>query len=180
MKRSILIFVLAALASLPAFASGPTYSGPQTVPVNLTVAESLTFTVSGGPLVIPPTGAPSNTINLNYSYNINPVNHTTSGLSVVAWFGSTSALTQGTATIPNTALAASLNGSGYTPCSGAASNGIGVAGSVCVANQDLTLAQITAAPSGQGSDTLAMEYVGSGTLLPGLYSGVLNVEYVIP
>lgn len=105
----------------------------------------------------------------------------TAGTSVrlIGWFATpASALANGAAVIPSSSVEGGINGGGFTPFTGAAVGGVGVAGG------SLQLfSQAVAAGTYFGTRTdqlnLRLNLVGFPTTTAGLYTGTLNVQAVV-
>jgi hypothetical protein len=177
MKRiSILLslVVILALVALPYPAvAAQISSGPVTVPASITINESLTLTVTGGPLVIPATqNGVSNVLTLTTTYNLVGANHA-GGLQYATWFSSTNALT-GTFTVPSGSLSTQVNGGSFIPCTGASVQG-STANATCSTWTKLTQAQLNTTPSGTDTNSVAVQYTGSTLTNAGSASGTFNV-----
>jgi hypothetical protein len=183
MKRSLLAtLIVAVLALAPiAYAGGPVSATAVSVPASITVPESLTMVVTGGPFVIPNNGTASNGVTVAYSYSLIAGNHSV-GVWGVTWFSSaTSALSGGGVNIPSSAISEAKNAGTYAPCTNAVSQGVGVAGAVCLGYNGISQTSINLNPTvtTPWTDTYTLEYTGSA-LNAGVYTGTWNVEYLAP
>jgi hypothetical protein len=149
-------------------------SGPTTVALNATLAESLTLAVA--PTTVTFTLVPSGTANGN-----SPVTITTTwvlgtgrtSLNVYAYFTSTTALTDaGTDIIPTSKFNGSVDGGAYSPFTGGA--GSFGANSKVVYNRVIGGAGTFNASH---ADTLGLQIDTTGLNLPaGSYAGTLNIQ----
>jgi hypothetical protein len=160
--------------SLAVFAqAGTISSGPINVPASMSINESLSLVVTGGPLVIPAiNNGVSNVLTLTTTYNLIAANHA-GGLQYATWFSSTNALT-GNFTVASSALSTQVNGGSFLPCTGSAVQG-STAGATCSTWTKLTQTQLTATPSGTDSNTVAVQYTGTTLTNAGTASGTFNV-----
>jgi hypothetical protein len=173
MKRILSLLVTLTLIVMPAFASNPQTSGPITVPASISISESLSLSVSGGPLVIPAIqNTASNVLTLTTTYNLIAANHA-GGLQYVTWFSSTNALT-GNFTVTSSELSSQVNGGSFLPCSGSAVQG-STTGATCSTWTKLTQTQLNTTPAGTDTNTVAVEYTGTTITNAGSASGTFNV-----
>jgi hypothetical protein len=184
MKRFNLIslFVVVALLGSMAFASGPQITAPAlTATANLTVPESLTTSISGGPFTIPLGGGASNTVSVLVAYNVEVSTLSTGIESVAYWSSSSAALSAGGSTnVPASALSLQFASGSWGSCGGSTVQGIGLAGATCPVNTSTSMTGL-AANGGIASgytDTYALKYTG-GTLPASAtpYTGVLTITY---
>jgi hypothetical protein len=114
-------------------------------------------------------------VNLTTDWNL------TAGTSVnlIGWFATPAqALVNGTALIPSANVEGGINGGGFSPFTGAAVGGVGVAGgslqlfsqAVAAANYLSTRTDVL---------NLRLNLVGFPTTSAGLYTGTLNVQAVV-
>jgi hypothetical protein len=171
-------FVAAAIALVmfvtPASKAQAINSGPTTVALNATLAESLTLTVA--PTAVTFTLVPSGTANGNA-----PVSITTTwvlgtgrtSLITYAYFTSTTALTDaGTDIIPTSKFNGSINGSAYSAFTGGAGP-FGVNSKQIYSHGAFSAVQF----NGNHTDTLGLQIDTTGLNLPaGAYSGTLNIQ----
>ena len=153
-----------------------------TATVTLNATKTSTLTVS--PSVATATLASiTDNSNANAFSNVNVTTdwNLTSGTSVrlIGWFATpASALDNGSALIPSSNVEGGINGGGFTPFTGAAVGGVGVAGgslqlfsqAVAAANYFSTRTDIL---------NLRLNLVGFPTTSAGLYTGTLNVQAVV-
>ena len=181
MKRLIVTFVAALAILVTAFAhAGQINSNIVSTSASINVSESITLTLTGGPLVIPSSGSPSNSINVGYSYNLIPASHA-SGLEQVGYFNSsTAALTNGTVNVPASSLLENFNGTGFAACNTAGVAGMGVPGASCPSTVVVPQGTLTSQNGiGNGTATYAIQYTGS-PLASGTYSGTFSVVFFAP
>ena len=184
MKRIIASLITAfALFLVPAYASNPLTSGAQTVTITANVNESITLALTGGPIVLPMTGALSNAITASVTFNVIKANHT-QGIWSAAWFSSTTALS-GAGSIPSSSLSltTTLNlATSTNVCNGAANTQTGsVAGATCEATNEAPQSVFTTNPSGTITDSYQLAYTNPSVIpTPGAYNGTLNIVYVVP
>ena len=155
-------------------------SNTATVTLNATKLSTLTVTPSTGTASIASITDNSaanvfSAVSLQTDWNL------TAGTSVrlVGWFATpASALANGAAVIPSANVEGGINGGGWTPFTGAAVGGVGVAGG------SLQLfSQAVAAATYLGTRTdnlnLRLNLVGFPATSAGLYTGTLNVMAVV-
>ena len=175
-QRTFLTLVaILAIIVIPTFAqaSNPQSSGPIAVPASISINESLTLVVTGGPLVIPATqNGVSNVLNLSATYNLISANHA-GGLQYVTYFSATNALT-GNFTVLSSALSTQVNGGSFLPCSGASVQG-STANATCSTWTHLTQTQLNTTPSGTDTNTVVVQYTGATLTNAGTASGTFNV-----
>jgi hypothetical protein len=173
MKRILTLLVTLTLIVMPAYASNPQTSGPISVPASMSISESLSLSVSGGPLVIPATNdTASNVLTLTTTYNLIASNHA-GGLQYATWFGGTTALS-GSFTVASSALSTQVNGGSWLACTGSAVQG-STAGATCSTWTKLTQTQLATTPTGTDTNTVAVEYTGTTITNAGSASGTFNV-----
>jgi len=186
-RRWSLGLVVAAL--LLAFSTGAQQlnSNVQTVSLSMSVAESLTITASPSSITFTPNAGytaatASGPITIS---TVGQLAATRSSLWIDAYFASaTSALANGSSLIPASQVFASWNGMTTIPCSGN-DTGLGVTGSACnggggtfplftpTSTPPLTL------PSFTNTSTLLLSLGGMSGLVPGSYTGVINIEAAV-
>jgi hypothetical protein len=167
------LFMVLTLIAMPAFASNTQSSGPITVPASISISESLSLVVTGGPLVIPATNdGVSNSLTLTTTYNLIAANHA-GGLQYVTYFSNSNALT-GNFTVTSNNLSTQVNGGSFIACSGTAVQG-SVNGATCSTWTKLTQTQLNTTPAGTDTNTIAVEYTGTTITSAGTASGTLNV-----
>ena len=153
-----------------------------TAAVTLNATKTSTLTVS--PTVATATLASitdNSTANAFSNVSLTTAWNLTAGTSVrlVGWFATPAqAMVNGTALIPSSNVEGGINGGGFSPFTGAAVGGVGVAGG------SLQLfSQAVAAPNYFDTRTdvlnLRLNLVGYPTTSAGLYTGTLNVQAVV-
>jgi hypothetical protein len=180
MKRLLtLIVAISLVLALPAMAGTTINSTTQSVTVNITVAESVTLSLSGGPINLPANGNVSNSVTSTYGYTLIPANHTT-GVWAVAWFSSATAALSGAANVPASAISLQTDAGAFATCGGSAMYGITVTSATCVASNVINQPGVTTTPTASGyNDTFTLKYTGAA-LNAGSYTGTLNVMYIAP
>lgn len=182
-KSLSLVTVL--LLSIVAFAQGAVGGPAQSTAVNLTIQESLTFTLTGGPIVIPGTLATlSNTLTANVTYNLTPGNHS-QGIRTATWMGSaTAALVNptGPTNVPSANVAVVSNeGSGACLLAADAPTGsLNLATCTFAAAHGLDQIALGITPAGTFADTYQLKIVNALPATPGLYTGLFYVNYIAP
>jgi hypothetical protein len=172
-------FVLALSLMAGGVSAQAIYSLPQnTVPLSMTIAESLTVSVTGGPVVFTynsaahtaTAGAPLSVVTSWQLGNTRAVVQTT------AWADDGPvALTDGTDTIPTSALFASVDSGTATACTGNSLNGLGLATSTCPTVYSVAITGANRA--GTHTDSLLLSLSGlSATLPAGSYTGQLDIQ----
>ncbi|MEP6687542.1 MAG: hypothetical protein ABJC36_04285 [Gemmatimonadales bacterium] len=155
-------------------------SNTATVTLNATKTSTLTVSPSVATATLASITDNSNAnafsnVNLTTDWNL------TSGTSVrlIGWFATpASALVNGSALIPSSVVEGGINGGGFSPLTGAAVGGVGVAGgSLQLFSQAVALANYFSTRT----DILNMRLnlVGFPTTSAGLYTGTLNVQAVV-
>jgi hypothetical protein len=173
------IWFLAAAVALSILVTPASYaqainSGPTTVTLNATLAESLTLTVS--PTTVTFVLVPSGTANGNLPVNITTtwvLGPTRTSLITYAYFTSTTALTDaGTDVIPTSKFNGSINGGAYSAFTGGAGP-FGVNSKQVYSHGAFAAGQY----NGAHADTLGLQIDTTGLNLPaGAYSGTLNIQ----
>lgn len=180
-KSLSLVTVL--LLSIVAFAQGAVGGPAQSTAVNLTIQESLTFSLSGGPLVIPGTlNTLSNTLTAAVTYNLTAANHT-QGIRTASWVGSaTAALVNGTTNVPSANVAVVSNeGSGACLLTADAPTGsVNLATCSFAAAHGLDQIALGITPAGTFNDTYQLKIMNALPTTPGLYTGLFYVNYIAP
>lgn len=167
------VFFAFVLVVTPMFASNPQNSGPIAVPASISISESLSLVVTGGPLVIPATSdGVSNTLTLTATYNLIAANHA-GGLQYVTYFSNSNALT-GNFTVLSSALSTQVNGGTFLACSGSSVQG-STNNATCSTWTHLSQSQLNTTPAGTDVNTVAVEYTGSTLTAAGTASGTFNV-----
>jgi hypothetical protein len=177
MKRqsfaSLLVAVVILSLAVFAQASNPQTPAAVSVPASMSINESLSLVVTGGPLVIPATqNTASNALTATATYNLVAANHA-GGIQYVTYFSATNALT-GNFTVTSSQLSTQVNGGTWLACSGTSVQG-SVAGATCTAWTSVPQSQLTTTPSGTKNDTIAVEYTGTTLTNAGSASGTFNV-----
>lgn len=179
MQRSIRSFLaLAAFALSATVAEAQVLSNTATVTLNAIQLSTLAVSVSAPSVSIA-------SINANTTTNFPSVNVTTdwnlaaSGtLQLVGWFGTpASAMSDGSGNnIASSRVRGQVNGGAYTPFTGAAVGGVGVAGG----SLSLFSAAVTA---GTGTRTdalnLQLDFTGQPAPVAGSYTGTLNLRAIV-
>jgi hypothetical protein len=185
--KSILFVALLGLF-IPYAAVAQTKSNVAPITVNYSVPESLSISVSGGPLLIPASGATaSNTGTITGSYNLNS-GHTQGILFAIYPAGGVSAaMSAGSVNVPSSSLTVWAAGASFGVCNQADTFGLSGAADQCVGTTGygtlLTQTQVaTAGYSGSlPSEAFAVAFVsGSVPTQAGNYSGTLDVIAFAP
>lgn len=162
---------LAALALLAAPAHAQINSNQAQVQLNAVLAESLT--VSATPGLVNFALAGSGVANGDSSVAITTtwvLGASRTNVTVVAYFNSANALTDGTNNIPTTNVSGSVNGGGFGPFTNASVFG---ANSIQIRSTAITDAN----RNSSGNDTIALQIDTTGLGLPaGTYTGTLNIQ----
>ena len=155
-------------------------SNTATVTLNATKLATLTVSPSVATATLASITDNSNAnafsnVSLTTSWNL------TAGTSVrlIGWFATpASALTNGAAVIPSANVEGGINGGGFSPFTGAAVGGVGVAGGSL---QLFSQAVAAANYFNNRTDVLntRLNLVGFPTTTAGLYTGTLNVQAVV-
>jgi hypothetical protein len=181
--KTALVGVLAALVSAEAaHAQAGLTSSVQTVQINATKNPVLTVVInSGGTQTI---GALTDGTTNNFA---SPVNVTTTwdlgaataSVALVGHFATpASALANGASSLASSLVKGSVNGGAYNTFTGNAVGGVGTAGG------SLTIfSQTTPTPASRSSNrtdnlALQLDLTGQSPLVPGTYSGTLNLQAV--
>jgi hypothetical protein len=177
--RTFLVLAAAALGSGAAEAQVGLTSNVAQVSINATKNSTLSVTVTSGAtqnLATLTDNAPNNfptPVAITTSWDLNAG----SSVSLVGWFGSSAnALVDGANSIPSSWVKASLNGSAtYNAFTQNAVAGVGAAGaSLQIFSESAGL------PLGSRNDNLGLQIDLTGqTLVPGTYSGTLNLQAVV-
>lgn len=176
---SVVLALLMTFACVPsrADASG-TQSAVSTVQMNLTIAESITLAVTGGPVVFTygggTTATSATTISVTTTWNLASVNQ---GIYTDAYVTTPAAALTGPVNIPAADVFTSFDGHTAGGCNGpvnvmAAIPGEvagGVCGSLLFQNAPL------ASAAGTHTDTITFSMAGLPVLTPGSYTGTLNI-----
>lgn len=160
----LLVFTL---SGAPAFA-GP--SATASVALSLNVNESLTLSATPPSIAFTYDGVNSATasgpISVTTSWSLD-TGHT--NLAVYAYFASTTALS-GPQSIPTSEVIAAIDSQGPAACN--QSNGQQAPGTAC--NTVYQVANPT--QTGTKTDSVTLSLSGTGALLPGTYSGMINFQ----
>ena len=157
-----------------------TLSNPATVTLNATKLSTLTVSPATSTTTLPSI-TDNSAANVFPDVGLTTAWNLTSGTSVrlVGWFGTpASALVNGTAVIPSANVEGGINNGGFTPFTGAAVGGLGVAGgSLQLLNVGVSAANYFSSRTDQLN--LRLNLVGYPTTTAGLYTGTLNVQAVV-
>ena len=150
-----------------------------TVTLNATKLSTLTVAPSTGTASIASITDNSNA-NVFSAVSIQTDWNLTAGTSVrlIGWFATpASALANGAAVIPSANVEGGINGGGWTPFTGAAVGGVGVAGSLQLFSQ--AVAAATYLGTRTDNLNLRLNLAGFPATNAGLYTGTLNVQAVV-
>lgn len=176
-KRLAVVVMSLAMIGMPAMAQGtPFNSTVQTVALNYTVNETLSITVSGGPANFVPNGpGVATTTNIITVTPVWLINTGHLGVDIVGYFSSTHA------------LSSTSGGSVNVNSVSAATTGTNSVGAVASFNQTVdgqTNAALLYHNSAPGTTnaandvltfTMSMSASTTGGLVPGIYTGTLNL-----
>ena len=187
-KFTLMLALLFVLRMAAPYAAAQTKSNVATVTATYTVPESLSITVSGGPLVIPAgnTGA-SNPGTITGTYNLYPT-HTQGVLFAIYPAGGLSAaMSNGSTNIPSADITFWASGASWGTCNQADTYALSGAADQCVGTSGygtlLTQTALAAANfSGSlPSESFSVQFVGSTQpTQAGNYSGVFDVVAFAP
>ena len=174
MRSTGSLLALAALALVATTAQAQILSNSPTVTLNATQLATLTVTLSTPSVSVPSinvgaTNFPA--VNVTTDWNLG----TAGTLQLVGWFLTpTAALTDGTNNIPSSSVRGQVNGGAYTPFTGAAVGGVGVAGG--------SLSLFSAAVGvgiGNRTDALNLQLNLAAAPPAGAYTGTLNLRAIV-
>ena len=174
MRSTRSLLALAALALVATTAQAQILSNSPTVTLNATQLATLTVTLSTPSVSVPSinvgaTNFPA--VNVTTDWNLGVAGT----LQLVGWFATpTAALTDGTNNIPSSSVRGQVNGGAYTPFTGAAVGGVGVAGG--------SLSLFSAAVGvgiGTRTDALNLQLNLAAAPPAGAYTGTLNLRAIV-
>jgi hypothetical protein len=174
MRSTRSLLALAALALVANTAQAQVLSNTPTVTLNATQLATLTVTlstpsVSVASINVGTTNFPA--VNVTTDWNLGVAGT----LQLVGWFATpTAALTDGTNNIPSSSVRGQVNGGAYTPFTGAAVGGVGVAGG--------SLSLFSAAVGvgiGNRTDALNLQLNLAAAPPAGAYTGTLNLRAIV-
>ncbi len=155
-------------------------SNTAAVTLNATKASTLTVSPSTATATLASITDNSNANNFS-NVNLTTAWNLTAGTSVrlIGWFATPAqALVNGTALIPSGNVEGGINGGGFTPFTGAAVGGVGVAGgSLQLFSEAVAAANYFA--SRNDVLNLRLNLAGFPTTSAGLYTGTLNVQAIV-
>jgi hypothetical protein len=155
-------------------------SNTSTVALSATLNESLSISVSGGPVnftLVPGSTAQGNPVTVNTSWVLN---NTRQNVNLTGWFASASAaLTNGQSTpvnIPSSEVLGQVGSGSFTAFTGGAdTGGVGVAGaSLTLFTQPISASNYNS--SKQVTLTLEVDLASQLQLPAGTYTGTLNLQ----
>jgi hypothetical protein len=181
-KTALVGALATAIGSQAAYAQAGLISSPQTVQINATKNPVLTVAInSGGTQTL---GSLTDNAANNFATPVNvtttwDLGASTASVALVGYFTTpASALTNGGSSIQSSLIKGSINGGSYTAFTGNALGGVGTAGgSLTIFAQNTPDA---ASRHSNRTDNLALQIdlTGQSPLVPGTYSGTLNLQAV--
>jgi hypothetical protein len=175
--RAGLILALA-LVFMDVAVGAQTLSNVTSTPITFSVAESLTVNVTGGPIVIPSNGSASNQISATVSWNLHNSGNT-AHLSMLAYFGSTTALSGAFGgSIDVSKVFLSFNGGTATACNGTKidQETRAPAGSTCSSSEYFVQNSSLGSTGTSPSQTYVLSIPSAATISPDNYSGSLLIS----
>jgi hypothetical protein len=175
--KTIRIISLISLLALASIASAQIIkSTPQTVQVNYNVAESITISVSGGPVTLSSSGV-SNAVTVTGSYVLLAANHASGVKAIVIPPSQSAALSSGLFNVPASNILVQENGGSFSACNQADVDNINGGSGTCAPATLLTQNQLTTTPTGSlPSSTFAFEFGAAGPpIQAGNYTGTFTI-----